>query len=111
MAVLVVEAYADLRAVIVETFAKWEVECDSAGTEEDAIRKLRSRSYDTIFIAPRLPIRTDPVVQFLCDSQPGELPKVVLMTFSEDDDARPAGCRVLEKPFSDRQLRAKLVAR
>ena len=109
MSVLVIEAYADLRSAIVDTLEKWDVECDSAASDEDAIGKLRARHYDTILIAPRLPIRSDPVVRFLCDSQPGELPKVVLMTTSEEtDDPGPEQCRVLAKPFSNRQLRAKL---
>ncbi|HEY0593518.1 MAG TPA: hypothetical protein VGF40_17230, partial [Thermoanaerobaculia bacterium] len=80
MSVLVIEAYEDLRSAIVETLAKWNVECDAVATGEDAIGKLRARHYDTILIAPRIPIRSDPVVRFLSDSQPGELSKVVLMT-------------------------------
>jgi DNA-binding response OmpR family regulator len=108
MSVLVIEAYEDLRSAIVDTLATWQVACDSAASEEDAIGKLRARHYDTILIAPRIPIRSDPIVRFLRDSQPGELPKVVLMTRSEEDDPGPEECRVLAKPFSNRQLRAKL---
>ncbi|HEY0787326.1 MAG TPA: hypothetical protein VGE86_01695 [Thermoanaerobaculia bacterium] len=109
MSVLVIEAYEDLRSAIVETLATWKVECDSAASDEDAIGKLRARHYDTILIAPRMPIRSDPVVRFLCDSQPGELPKVVLMRRpEEEDEPGPAECRVLAKPFSNRQLKAKL---
>ncbi|HEY0590376.1 MAG TPA: hypothetical protein VGF40_01305, partial [Thermoanaerobaculia bacterium] len=105
----VIEAYEDLRSAIVETLATWKVECDSAASDEDAIGKLRARHYDTILIAPRMPIRSDPVVRFLRDSQPGELPKVVLMRQpEEEDDPGPAECRVLAKPFSNRQLKAKL---
>ncbi len=109
MAVLVVEAYEDLRSVIVATLSKGEVECDAATTVEDAIGKLRAQRYDAILIAPRIPIRSDPVMKFLCDAQPGELPKVILMTEPDvDEDPRPAACRSLAKPFSDRQLFAKL---
>jgi DNA-binding response OmpR family regulator len=108
MAVLVVEAYEDLRMAIVETLAKREVTCDAAGTAADAIVMLRERNYEAILIAPRLPIRSDPVMVFLRDEQPAELQKVILMTSPESEERGPSPCRVLEKPFGLRQLFASL---
>jgi DNA-binding response OmpR family regulator len=109
MSVLVVEGYADLRAAIVETLERREVSCDSATSAEDAIGKLRSHHYEAILLAPRLPIRSDPVMRFLHDAQPDELAKVILMTDpAMDEDSGSDDCRVLAKPFNNEELMAKL---
>lgn len=109
--VLVVEDYADLRSAIVETLARHELACETAHTPEDAIGKLRLQHYEAILLAPRLPIKTDPVMQFLTATQPDELRKVILMTAPElEDEADPDDCRVLRKPFNGEQLFAKVIA-
>jgi DNA-binding response OmpR family regulator len=107
--VLVVEDYADLRSAIMETLARHEVVCESATTASDAIRKLSVQHYDTILLSPRLPIKDDPVMRYLHESQPGELPKVVLMTSGDpEEEADPNDCRVLLKPFNNKQLFARI---
>ncbi|MEA2490110.1 MAG: hypothetical protein QOH21_1902 [Acidobacteriota bacterium] len=95
------------------TLARREYECESVTTAEDAIIKLRERHYETILLAPRLPITSDPVMHFLHEHQPEQVPNVVLMTSPEvDDDPAddPDDCRVLAKPFNNEQLFATLKA-
>ena len=111
MSVLVVEGYADLRAAIVDTLERSDVACVTAASPEEAILKLRERQYEAILLAPRLPIRSDPVMQFLHETQPGEVSKVILLADVEDEEARSAECRVLTKPFNHDELIAKLVDR
>lgn len=103
-AVLVVEDYADLCSAIVETLARRDYSCETAASSADAIDKLRAHHYEAILLAPRLPIKDDPVMQFLHSVQPDELPKVILMKdpFLEDDEEDD--CRVLVKPFNNEQL-------
>jgi DNA-binding response OmpR family regulator len=107
--VLVVENYPDLCSAIVDTLARSEYACESAATAEDAIVKLREHHYEAILLAPCMPIRSDPVMRFLTESQPGEVHKVILMTdppIGEETD--PEDCRVLVKPFNNEQLFAQL---
>ena len=107
--VLVVENYPDLCSAIVETLARGEYACESAATAEDAIIKLREHHYEAILLAPCMPIRSDPVMRFLTESQPDEIHKVILMTdppVGEESD--PEECRVLVKPFNNEQLFAQL---
>lgn len=107
--VLLVEHYADLCSAIRETLERREYSCDSAANSDDAIGKLRAKHYETILLSPTLPIQDDPVLRFLHDSQPGELPKVVLMTSPGIDDETDTGeCRILRKPFNNEQLFARL---
>jgi DNA-binding response OmpR family regulator len=107
--VLVVEDYTDLRAAIVDTLVRQEYVCESATTAEEAIVKLRAHHYEAILLAPRLPIKNDPVMRFLHDSQPEELRKVILMTSPDvEEDTDPDDCPVLAKPFNNEQLFARL---
>jgi DNA-binding response OmpR family regulator len=107
--VLVVEDYADLCSAIVDTLVRRDYDCESAATAEDAIGKLRTHHYQTILLSPRIPIKDDPVMRFLHDSQPEELPKVILMTAPDvDEDLDVDECPVLCKPFNLEQLFAKL---
>ncbi|MEA2165910.1 MAG: hypothetical protein QOK37_4037 [Thermoanaerobaculia bacterium] len=107
--VLVVEDYPDLCSAIVETLAREEYECESAANAEDAIVKLRAHQYEAILLAPRLPIRSDPVMRFLSESQPGEVHKVILMTDPPlGEEPEPDECRVLVKPFNNEELFAQL---
>jgi DNA-binding NtrC family response regulator len=112
--VLVVEDYEDLCSAIVETLVRREFACESANTAEDAIGKLRTHHYETILLAPRMPIRTDPVMCFLSESQPDEVRKVILMTEppigEEAEPDQSDDCRVLVKPFANEQLFAQLRA-
>jgi DNA-binding response OmpR family regulator len=102
---LVVDDYADLVSAI--TAALPEYECTPARTPDEAIGKLRAKHYDSILLAPRLPIQDDPVMHFLHEYQPEEIRKVILMTFP---DAETPGdeCRVLMKPFDRQELVAEL---
>jgi DNA-binding response OmpR family regulator len=107
--VLVVEDYPDLCSAIVETLARGEYACETAATAEDAIGKLRENHYQAILLAPSMPIRSDPVMRFLTESQPGEIHKVILMTEPPiGEEADPQDCRVLVKPFNNEQLFAQL---
>lgn len=109
--VLVVEDYTDLCSAIVETLVRSKFDCESASSAEDAIGKLRAHHYETILLAPRMPIRTDPVMCFLNESQPGEVCKVILMTEPPiGGEAEPEDCRVLVKPFANEQLFAQMRA-
>jgi DNA-binding response OmpR family regulator len=97
----------------VATLARGAYDCDSANTSEAAILKLREHHYETILLAPRLPITSDPVMHFLHQYQPDQVPNVILMTSPEvDDDPSddPNDCRVLAKPFNNEQLFATLKA-
>jgi len=107
VAVLVVEDYADLRSAIAETLVRHHYACDTATNTEDAIVKLRERHYGAILLSPCLPIKDDPVMQFLATSQPEELPKVILMRDPSIDDEEDAG-RSLLKPFNNEELFRKL---
>jgi DNA-binding NtrC family response regulator len=107
--VLIIEEYADLCSAIMAALARREYRCESAMTAEDAIEKLQDHHYEAILLAPRLPIRNDPVLHFLHEHQPEEIAKVILMTNpdleeTEDDEA----CRTLRKPFNNEQLFATL---
>jgi DNA-binding NtrC family response regulator len=107
--VLVVEDYEDLCSAIVHTLERRDIACESASSSEDAIGKLRANHYEAILLAPRLPLKDDPVMRFLMIAQPGEVRKVILMTAPEDaDDRGPTDCRVLLKPFNNEQLYEQL---
>jgi DNA-binding response OmpR family regulator len=103
--VLVVEDYADLRSAIVTALERQEYACDDAQTAEDAIDKLRHHHYEAILLSPTIPITEDPVIHFLDEFQPGERPKVILMT---EPGATEETQHVLLKPFGNAQLFAEL---
>ncbi|HEV7922902.1 MAG TPA: hypothetical protein VGR02_19115 [Thermoanaerobaculia bacterium] len=106
--VLVVEDYADLRSAIAATLMRGgEYACHTVRSAEAAVDLLRDHHYDTILLAPRLPISSDPVMHFLASTQPAELPKVVLMT-DDDSDEPPPATRVLSKPFNHEELLAEV---
>jgi DNA-binding response OmpR family regulator len=100
--VLVIENYADLRSSIVEALERRKFSCDSVSSSEDAVVKLRDHDYETILIAPRVPIMDDPVIHYLAEHRPGEMRNVIVMS----DPATPTGdCgALLEKPFTNDQL-------
>ena len=102
--VLVVETYTDLRSAIDAALTRGDLEHDSTADSREAIQKLRENTYSVILLAPRLPIREDPVLHFLHAFQPDELRKVVLMTETEEAVQNESECRVLVKPFGSRQL-------
>ena len=103
--VLVVEDYADLRAALVSTLAREHYVCDSAQSR-DAVAMLRDHDYNTVLLAPRLPIADDPVVQYLAAH--GHPSRVILMM---DSDSSQDEFRKLEKPFNREQLVAQLTPR
>jgi DNA-binding response OmpR family regulator len=105
--VLVVEDYVDLASAIVAALVRRDYRCDNVTTSEAAVDLLRDHRYDTILLAPRLPISDDPVMHFLASAQPGELAKVVLMTNDDGDEPAP-GARVLSIPFNDEELLAEV---
>ncbi|HEY0140302.1 MAG TPA: hypothetical protein VGF48_05355 [Thermoanaerobaculia bacterium] len=109
--VLVVEEYADLCSAIAATLARREYSCETAPTAEAAIGMLQDHQYEAILLAPRLPIRSDPVMHFLHEHQPEEIQKVIIMTSPELDEGEnddPDDCRTLLKPFNNEQLFATL---
>lgn len=105
--VLVVEDYADLNSAITKSLPGDEYECTCVRTSEAAIEQLKSHHYEVILLAPRLPIKDDPVMHFLHEQQPAEIGKVILMTFP-DSDTPEEDCRVLMKPFNREELFAEL---
>jgi DNA-binding response OmpR family regulator len=105
--ILVVEDYADLNSAIAAAVPD-DCNCTSAHTSGEAIDKLRANHYEVILLSPRLPIQDDPVMHFLHEFQPGELPKVILMT-DPDADSSSEDCRVLLKPFNRAELVAKIL--
>ena len=100
--VLVVEDYADLNSVI-RASLPGEYECTCVRTSEAAIEQLRTHNYSVILLAPRLPIKDDPVMHFLQEFQPQEINKVILMT-DPDAGASEEHARVLLKPFNREEL-------
>ena len=110
--VLVVENYADLRSAILAALARHDVVCDSALDPADAVAKLTANDYQTILLAPTLPIRSDAVMRYLADHRPADLAKVVLMREPDDadDDASEQDCRMLLKPFGSEELFAEVDA-
>jgi len=107
--VLVVEDYADLCSAIVATLRRSEYACESATTAEAAIGKLRAHHFEAILLSPMIPIKNDPVMRFLQESQPEELHKVILMTAPDvEERAGSDDCRMLLKPFNNEQLFAEL---
>ena len=102
---LVVETYPDLSSAIEAALPEYE--CTTVRTADEAIVKLRAAHYDSILLAPRLPIQDDPVMHFLHENQPEEVRKVILMTFP-DSDSPGDECRVLMKPFDREELVAEL---
>jgi DNA-binding NtrC family response regulator len=107
--VLVIEDYTDLCEAIVAALSGRQFACESAGSAEDAIGKLRTHHYGAILLSPLIPIKNDPVMRFLHESQPDEIHKVILMTSPDvDAESNPEECRVLLKPFNREQLFAEL---
>ena len=105
--VLVVEDYADLNSAITAALAD-EYRCTSVRTAEEAIGELRANHYDQILLAPRLPIREDPVMHFLHEHQPEEIRKVILMVNPDADPEGAEECRTLLKPFGLKELAAEM---
>ena len=103
MQILLVEDYADLGSAITSSLGD-EFVCTYVQTSEAAVAQLREHHYAAILLAPRLPVSDDPVMHFLHEEQPGEVAKVILMTFPEDDTAGEEQCRVLVKPFGRGEL-------
>ncbi|HEX6159653.1 MAG TPA: response regulator [Thermoanaerobaculia bacterium] len=106
--VLIVEEYTDLCSAIAATLTRGEYTCSSATTVEEAIDKLQAQHYDSILLAPRLPIQDDPVMHFLHEQQPDEVCKVILMTEPEIEEIEAQECPILQKPFNHEQLFARL---
>ena len=99
--VLVVEDYADLRSAISSALSREEYTCDCADSTTDAIAKLHQHDYDTILIAPRIPITNDPVLHYLAKFRPEQMSKVIVMS----DRATPTeGSARIEKPFTNAAL-------
>lgn len=104
--VLVVEDYADLRSAITASFPA-DYSCTCVRSSEDAVEEMKRNRYEVILLSPRLPIKDDPLMHFLHEQQPDELPKVILMTHPGDDAAGEV-CGVLVKPFNREELLAEL---
>jgi DNA-binding response OmpR family regulator len=95
--VLVVEDYPDLRSAIVAALDRANYDCVGAATRDDAIRKLKSRKYSAIVLDPVADIGSDPVMIFLREQQPEQVPNVVVL-----------GDEGLSKPFDTADLVARL---
>ena len=106
--VLVVEDYADLRSAIVSSLERQEYACEAVSTSEDAVLKLRDHDYSAILISPKVPIADDPVMHYLVENRPDDVKKVIVMS----DPATATGeCPLLEKPFTNDQMFAKIIER
>lgn len=103
--VLVVEDYVDLRSAIVAALSRQQYDCDCATSAEDAIVKLGSHDYAAILIAPKLPVSDDPVIHYLAVNRPGDMRKVIVMS---DPATSTQGCTLLEKPFTNAELFARI---
>ena len=106
--ILVVEDYADLRSAIVSTLERHDYSCASVAGSDEAVEWLREHEVSTILLSPRLPIADDPVIRYLKAIHPDEIEKVIVMS----DPATPSGgCELLEKPFTNDELFARLEIR
>jgi CheY-like chemotaxis protein len=104
--ILVVEDYTDLRLAITELLSRHGCVCDSVDSS-GAIAKLAANHYETILLAPRLSISSDPVLHYLIENQPSELTHVVVMANpATQEEAADDRCVVITKPFSRQQLLA-----
>lgn len=106
--VLVVEDYADLRSAIVNALARHDYECASVATAEDAVAWLRQHECSAILLSARLPISEDPVIRYLAADHPEDMSKVIVMA---DPATACEPCELLEKPFTNDQLFARLPVR
>jgi DNA-binding response OmpR family regulator len=106
--VLVVEDYADLRSAIVSALMREHYHCASVATSEEAVAWLKTHECAAILLSARLPIVEDPVIRYLNADRPADIEKVIVMS----DPATPcAPCELLEKPFTNAELVARLSAR
>jgi len=103
--VLVVEDYADLRAVVVSALSSEHYRCDEVANSDDAIAMLRSHHYGTVLLSTRMPIADDPVVQYLLAEDANHQTKVILMA---DPDQQTDDYAALTKPFGLEQLFARM---
>lgn len=103
--ILVVEDYADLRSALLSMLIRAHYTCDGVGNSEDAVEKLREHEYAAVLLAPRLPIKDDPVVRYVT-ANPSNSPKIILMT---DSDQSSDDFGSLTKPFNPEQLFAQLL--
>lgn len=106
--VLVVEDYADLRSAIVDALERHDYTCASVASAEEAVVWLRDHDCDTILLSARLPITEDPVFRYLASEHPDQMAKVIVMA---DPSTSCAPCELLEKPFTNDQLFARLSVR
>jgi CheY-like chemotaxis protein len=108
--VLVVEDYPDLRVAIADVLVRDGCVCECVNSDE-AIARLEAQDYQTIIIGPRLSLTGDPVLHYLAEHRPGQLPHVVVMVNPGSDEESPdARCHVLTKPFSRDELLRQVAA-
>jgi DNA-binding response OmpR family regulator len=109
--VLVVEDYADLRSAIASALARRDYDCDCVPNAEDAVVMLRDHKYAAILLSPtKLPLRENAVIHYLLENQPGEMPKIILMT-DPGAGMETGRLRVLSKPFNHEELFEQLAAK
>lgn len=104
--VLVVEDYPDLRAAIALALGRNGCVCDCVD-HAGALTKLRNQKYEMVFIAPQLPIQSDPVMQYL-ESEESAGRVIVMTNPNAGDTPSHARLSVLEKPFSRDELIAQI---
>lgn len=106
--VLVVEDYADLRSAIVDALERHDYACKSVATAEEAVVWLREHECGAILLSARLPITEDPVIRYLTSDHPEDMNKVIVMA---DPSTACSPCDLLEKPFTNDELFARLSIR
>jgi DNA-binding response OmpR family regulator len=99
--VLVIEAYADLRAGIVAALQRHAYACDAVGCVADAEQKLRERDYSYVVVDVDSEESNELVSTFHADAN------VILISDADPRDARANDFAMLRKPFSREELLAQ----
>jgi len=112
---LVVDDDRTIRDLVTRYLATEDVEIDTADNGADAIRCLRASQYQSILLDLMMPgISGFGVLEYLKSEQPAMIERVIVMTSRTLGESGRIcnidfGRRVLAKPFTAREIRAKVL--